>query len=129
MSKKTPSKKRILIVEDVESMRAMLEYAVKEMPGYSVSETVKNGFECRVSLTKRRPDLVLLDEVLPGESSLDLLKEMETLEIPVVLMTGMQGDRCEPLPPGAYDRVMKPSWDSLKLGQNRIKRAMDRALK
>lgn len=128
MTGKAPRKKKILIVEDVESMRALLEYAVKEMSGYEVSEAVSNGFECRASLAKKRPDLVLLDEVLPGESSLDLLKEIETLGLPVVLMTGMETDRCHPIPPGAFDRVFKPSWDTLKQAQNRIKRAMDRAL-
>ncbi len=109
----------VLIVEDVESMRELMKLAIEEIEGLSVSGLAQNGTEARFELTRRFPDLVLLDEVLPGESSLDLLSELKNLSIPVILLTGLE-DRNEELPPGALDRLVKPTWKTLARDRERI---------
>ena len=117
----------ILIVEDVPTMRSMLEQLVAALPGCKVSGSAKNGWEARIELSRRRPDLVLLDEVLPGESSLDLLKEMHALAIPVLLITGLE-DAAHALPELAEGRLFKPSWDNLAADQARFAAAIKTAL-
>ncbi|MGK5084088.1 response regulator [Bdellovibrionota bacterium FG-1] len=104
----------ILIVEDVDTMRSLLEQVVGGLEGVRVSGTARNGWEARRELTRRRPDWVLLDEVLPGESSLDLLKELEAQQIPVLLLTGIEKPD-HSIPSGAIGRLVKPTWDDLKI--------------
>lgn len=115
----TKRTRSVLIVEDVDSMRELLELTIEKIEGFSVSGSARNGIEARFELTRRFPDLVLLDEVLPGESSLDLLSELKNLSVPVVLLTGIE-DRDEALPPGAIERLTKPGWKTLDQDRERI---------
>lgn len=100
-------------------MRALLEHVFKGMDGIRISGTAKNTFEARLEMSRRRPDLVVLDEVLPGESSLDLLVELSGQEMPVVLMSSMETPSPQ-LPPGALARFRKPSWNQLDADRKRI---------
>lgn len=119
---------RTLIVEDVDSMRELLEQVLRGCSGYSVSGLARNGAEARFELVRRRPELVLLDEVLPGESSLDLLEELKKQGIPVILVTSL-ADRSADLPPGALSRLFKPTWKSLSADIRRFQAELDQALK
>lgn len=100
---------KVMIVEDVPEMRELLKTAVESVAGIKVSDLAANGWEARVALGRRRPDLVLLDEILPGESSVDLLNELTKDGICVILVTGVQ-DPSHPLPEGALERWVKPDW-------------------
>jgi response regulator of citrate/malate metabolism len=106
------SKIPVLIVEDVEEMRLMMEQLINGMKRFKVSGSSGSCVEARLELTRRRPSLVLLDEILPGESSQDLLREIVQDGIPVVLMTGMENPD-HGLPAGARSRLIKPGWKSL----------------
>ncbi len=119
--------KTILIVEDVEEMRLMLEQLIQGMTQFRLSGSCANATEARLELTRRRPSLVLLDEILPGESSLDLLDECVSQEIPVVLTTGMERPE-HPIPEGALGRVIKPDWRSLDQARSRIEKELLAAL-
>ncbi|MDR3608778.1 MAG: response regulator [Oligoflexia bacterium] len=110
---------KVLIVEDVDVMAHLVQLVVQEIDGFVVTGMARNGAEARLELTRRFPDLVLLDEVLPGESSLDLLEELRSLKVPVILLTSMR-DRTEPLPEGALARMLKPTWKTLKDDKIRI---------
>ncbi|MCC7440815.1 MAG: response regulator [Bdellovibrionales bacterium] len=111
----------ILIVEDIESMREALEHLLSVGPPEGGPSPVKrvlrarNTWEARGEIRRHRPDLVLLDEVLPGESSVDLLEELREEGIPVILLTSLE-ERDHPVPLGALGRVLKPgeapgSWE------------------
>ena len=106
-------RRSVLIVDDVEEMSELLRAAVDGMAQFRVGGVARNVAEARLELDRRRPDLVLLDEVLPGESSLDLLETLVAEKIPVILITSMQ-DRKTPLPPGALDRLNKPGWKTVE---------------
>ena len=117
---------KILIVEDVASMRQLLEHVISSISGMKVSGSAKNTFEARLELTRRRPDLVLLDEILPGESSVELLGELK--EIPVLLLTGIENPT-HPFPLGAIGRLFKPSFETIEQDRNRFEAAIHEALK
>jgi two-component system response regulator CitB len=117
----------ILIVEDVDTMRELLAQLVDGLGGYRVSGRARNTAEARLELSRRRPQLVLLDEVLPGESSLDLLGEVVREGIPVILLTSLE-DPAHPLPPGAHSRLAKPDWNSLASDRPRFAQAIAAAL-
>ena len=116
-----PSMARILVVEDVDEMRELLAETLSGIEGIRVTGQVQNTQEARIEITRRRPDLVLLDEVLPGESSLDLLEELKSEGIPVVLITGVEEKTERPLPAGALIRMAKPAWESLEEDRLRIR--------
>lgn len=66
-----------------------------------------------MELSRHRPDLVLLDEVLPGESGLDLLQELSRSAIPVILLSEMQNPE-HAVAAEAVERLRKPGWKSLE---------------
>jgi hypothetical protein len=71
-----------------------------------------------------------LDEILPGESSFDLLEEFHQDGIPVILLTSLR-DRSPaqvPLPPGALDRLLKPEWKTVATEGPELCAAIERAM-
>lgn len=111
----------VLIVEDVEEMRSLLEEVVKKIPRLSVSGLASNTWEARLEVNRRRPELILLDEVLPGESSYDLLEEVLSAGIQVILITGVE-DPTHSVPKGVLGRLMKPTWESFERDCERMER-------
>jgi DNA-binding NtrC family response regulator len=119
----------VLIVEDVDPMRLLLQEVLAGAEDIRVSGSVQNGWDARLELTRRRPHLVLLDEILPGESSGDLLAELVSQGISVILVTETGGDPASrPLPPGVHRRLGKPGWDSLEADRARFHREIRSAL-
>ena len=112
-------KTSVLIVEDVPEMRLLMEQLINGMTKFKVSGSCANSIEARLELTRRRPDLVLLDEILPGESSTDLLQELVADGIPVVLISGVEKPT-HLVPKGAKARISKPGWKSLDEERPRI---------
>lgn len=117
---------RVLIVDDVDDMRAMLAALVESIPGLSVSGQAANGWDARLELDRRCPDVVLLDEVLPGESSGDLLTEFQARGVPVILVTGVLNPTHR-VPAGAFGRLAKPSWDTLDADRGRFQEMIQKA--
>lgn len=117
----------VLVVEDVDEMRLLMEELINGMSQFKVSGSCANSIEARLEITRRRPSLVLLDEILPGESSTDLLQELVADGIPVVLISGVESPT-HPLPAGAKLRIAKPGWKSLDEERPRIEAQLLSAL-
>lgn len=105
------SKKKILIIEDDKILADM--YAVKfKKEGFDIIET-QNGFEGVELAQKEKPDLILLDIILPqmdGFSILTSFKSNDELKnIPVILLTnlGQEGDIQKGKSLGAVDYLTK----------------------
>ena len=83
------SKKQILIVEDQEELR-QLECLLLGSRGYMV-EGVADGKAALDYLESRKPDLVLLDVMLPGIDGFEVCRQIrsseETKHIPVIMIT------------------------------------------
>jgi DNA-binding response OmpR family regulator len=86
--------KKILFVEDDEGFFNIFSVPLK-MKGYDVVH-VSDGSLAVEKIVAEKPDLVLLDIVLPGTSGLDILKELrereETKEIKIVMLTNFGSD-------------------------------------
>jgi len=82
--------KRLLCVDDNPVNRLLIDAALGDMPGLAVSFAV-DGQSARQALMQERPDLVLLDLVLPDVHGLDWLRELRSQPryagLPVVLFT------------------------------------------
>lgn len=99
--------KEIFIVEDDEGIRELLEFLLKSKD-YKV-EAFPTARSFKATLSKKTPDLFLLDIMLPDGNGLDLCKQLKQTEvtrtIPVVLMSAHANfDRKT----GADDFIAKP---------------------
>lgn len=103
---------RILVVDDEPDITALVAYHLAK-EGYRVS-TATSGPEALKSASEQRPDLVVLDLMLPGMGGYEVLRELrsraDTSDVGVVLLTarGNEADRIEGLSHGADDYVVKP---------------------
>jgi two-component system, OmpR family, phosphate regulon response regulator PhoB len=103
---------RVLVVDDEPDITALVAYHLARS-GYRVS-TASSGSEAIKAAMEERPDLVVLDLMLPGMSGYDVLRELrtreETRDTGVVLLTARkeEADRIEGLTRGADDYVVKP---------------------
>ena len=99
----------ILVVDDDRDIRELLgEYLQKQ--GYRVT-AVADGRGLRSTLEQSRPDLIILDLMLPGEDGLSLCRDLRAKsEIPVIMLTarGDETDRIVGLELGADDYIAKP---------------------
>lgn len=100
---------RVLVVEDAEPIRTAVGIALTEA-GYGV-RTRPDGDGLERELAEYRPDLVLLDVMLPGRDGFELLTvARETSNAGVILLTARDAvdDRLQGLRSGADDYVVKP---------------------
>jgi two-component system phosphate regulon response regulator PhoB len=106
------SQRRILVVEDEQAIREMVSFNLGRA-GYDVS-SAGDAREARAAIADQRPDLVLMDWMLPDISGLELTRQLkrdpETKEIPVIMLTarGEEDDRVAGLDGGADDYLVKP---------------------
>ena len=103
-------KRRILVIEDDETLRRTLAFNLAR-EGYEAL-TAPDGAAGLEAARRQRPDLVLLDVMLPGMSGLELLRVLrrEGREVPVIVLSakGSEIDRVVGLNLGADDYVAKP---------------------
>lgn len=102
----------IYCVEDDKNIRDLVVYALQsaglEAMGFPDGETFFHA------LAEKKPSLIILDIMLPGEDGLSILKQLKqqqnTKEIPVVMLTAMSGeyDKVQGLDFGADDYISKP---------------------
>ena len=99
----------IAIVDDDRRIREMLANYLEE-EGFEVSPA-ENGDQLRAAMAAGKVDLVLLDQVIPGEDGLTLLRELRRhSNVPVIMITGKGEmlDRIVGLEVGADDYIAKP---------------------
>ena len=103
---------KILIVEDEGAIRDMLGYAL--MKAGFLCEEAADTQAARSTLKAERPDLILLDWMLPGMSGIDYARRLksapETRDIPIIMLTakGEEADKVRGLETGADDYITKP---------------------
>ncbi len=107
-----PAEKKILVVDDTLFMVTMIQRALEEA-GYAVV-TAFSAEEALEKLRQDRPDLILLDVIMPGMSGFELCEllrsDMRFSLIPIIIITGQaeEEDRLKGLELGADDYVVKP---------------------
>lgn len=101
--------KKILVVDDEESILKVVDYALSEA-GYEV-HVARDGDGAEFMFEQVKPDLVILDVMLPGKSGLDIAKDLRARSgVPIVMLSarGDEVDRILGLEFGADDYVTKP---------------------
>lgn len=102
----------VLVVEDEPAIRELIGFAC-ETAGYRVFRA-GSVTKARKVLEAERPDIILLDWMLPDQSGLSWLEQLKREEknagIPVIMLTarGTESDKVAGLDAGADDYVVKP---------------------
>lgn len=105
-------KKRLLLIEDEEDIAALIKLQA-EIAGYKLHVEV-DGINGLRAIQREKPDLVVLDLMLPGQSGLDVCRKMKNDEdlrhIPIVIISAKSEelDVVLGLELGADDYVTKP---------------------
>ena len=99
----------ILIVEDEEKLRSVLQKYV-EAEGYT-AKLLEEGTDAVNIVKSSKPDLILLDLMLPGKSGIDICKEVRQFsQVPIIMVTAKveEIDMLLGLELGADDYIKKP---------------------
>ena len=103
---------RILVVEDEEALSALLEYNLSK-EGFDIRLST-DGEDALLLVEEDRPDLVVLDWMLPGLSGIEVCRRIraqaDTRDTPVIMLTARsdEEDRIRGLDTGADDYLTKP---------------------
>ena len=102
----------ILIVEDEQPIRKMVGLAL-ERAGYELSEAA-NAEQAYTEIERKRPQLILMDWMLPGISGLEIVRRLQrdsnTQDIPVIMLTARceEKDKIAGFKAGIDDYISKP---------------------
>ncbi len=103
---------KIMIVEDEQGIRDILISILKD-EGFDVV-ALEDGMRVLEELKTHRPSILLLDQILPGKSGVEVVKELRSSQefrwLPIIMVTGLSGedDKVAALELGADDYVTKP---------------------
>ena len=106
------SESTILIVDDEAAIRDMVGITL-DLAGFN-SISASNAHEAHVSIIDNKPDLVLLDWMLPGGSGIELARRLRrdeiTTDIPIIMLTAKtsEDNKVQGLSEGVDDYVTKP---------------------
>jgi type IV pilus assembly protein PilB len=106
-------KKLILIAEDTDSIRKMVKQLLMKKGGYDVIEA-ENGQIALDMINKHKPDMVILDIMMPELNGYEVLKairsSLATLTLPVIMLTALSNTKNElkGIELGADDYIVKP---------------------
>lgn len=106
------SESTILIVDDEAAIRDMVGITL-DLAGFS-SISADNAHDAHVSIIDKKPDLVLLDWMLPGGSGIELARRLRrdeiTTNIPIIMLTAKtsEDNKVQGLSEGVDDYITKP---------------------
>lgn len=101
---------RILVVEDDPDVQGILK-TILSKEGYEVN-MAGTGREAFILAKESHPDLILTDFLMPGMNGVELCeslkKEINTKDIPIIMVTAYPSEKEKGLSAGAVDFVIKP---------------------
>ncbi len=111
----TRSSKKVLIVDDEESLRSSIAFKLREH-GFDVLEAV-DGVDGLAQATEQHPDLILLDIIMPHKNGIDMLKDLRSDEwgkdARVIILSNSSDAQyiAEAVQLGVFDHFVKVDWD------------------
>ena len=103
---------QVLVVDDESAIRDMIAFAL-DRAGMQV-QVAGDAKEALVSITRQRPDIILMDWMMPGVSGIELTRRLRrepyTQDIPIIMLTARvtEDDKVAGLEAGTDDYVIKP---------------------
>jgi DNA-binding response OmpR family regulator len=104
---KTEKKRCVLVVDDHPKVLKFIEIDLK-LRGFEVICTC-SGKEALELVSSKKPDIMLLDMIMPGTDGIEVLKELRTYtDLPVIAFSASPGTQDEAMQSGANDFMHKP---------------------
>jgi len=103
---------RVLVVDDEAAIRDMIQYALERANMEVV--TAGDAHEALLRISESRPDIILMDWMMPGVSGIELTRRLRkdsyTEDIPIIMLTARitEDDKVTGLEAGTDDYVIKP---------------------
>lgn len=111
--------KKILVIEDEPSLCQALCTKLSS-GGFSVLKA-NNGQEGLETAIKEKPDLILLDIIMPIMDGITMLEKLREDEwgknVPVIILTNLSDDQkvMEAIKQGSYDYLIKSNWSIIEV--------------
>jgi len=102
----------VLVVDDEAAILDMIRFALEQVD--MNVQTAGNAYEALVSINDDRPDIIVMDWMMPGASGVELTrrlrKDTNTRDIPIIILTARvtEDDKVSGLESGADDYLVKP---------------------
>ncbi len=102
----------VLVVDDEAAIRAMIRYALEQAD--MVVQCASNAHETLLSINEKRPDIILMDWMMPGVSGIELTRRLRkdsfSKDIPIIMLTARvtEDDTVTGLEAGTDDYIGKP---------------------
>jgi two-component system phosphate regulon response regulator PhoB len=102
----------VLVVDDEAAIRDMIRFALEQSD--MQVRSAANAHDALLSINEERPDIILMDWMMPGVSGLELTRRLRkdsfTSEIPIIMLTARvtEDDKVAGLEAGTDDYVIKP---------------------
>lgn len=109
MNRKTT---KVLVVDDEAAILDMIRFALEQVE--MEVHTAVSAYEALVDINDDRPDIILMDWMMPGVSGIELTrrlrKDSNTRDIPIIMLTARvtEDDKVSGLEAGADDYLVKP---------------------
>ena len=104
---------KILVVDDVAVLRTLIKTCLQKA-GFTNLHTAESGDETLAIMDDLKPDLIILDIVMPGTDGFEVCRQIRNSpvygQIPILIQTGMEAtqERAEVFEVGANDLISKP---------------------
>lgn len=121
---------RVMVVDDTITFRQILSKVVNLLPGAELAGTASSGNTALMKLPSMKPDLILLDVMMPGMDGLETLLHIKETnpEIDVVMISAFNMDNAKAtlssLEQGALDFISKPVGQGPEEGVATLKSAL-----
>jgi len=107
VSKSSEPRYRVLLVDDDEKILRILRFKLKAS-GYEVI-TATNGQDAITLVKSEKPDIVVMDVIIPGVSGLEVLQALRTFsDLPVIVISARTDNANKALSLGANSFLSKP---------------------
>ncbi len=101
---------KILVVDDSPLFRTMLQNELNKVEGFEVIATAMNANDAMLKIKQNQPDVITLDNEMPGQSGVEFLKTLlPQYPIPCIVVTGSAMNAFDAVNNGAVDFIKKPS--------------------
>ncbi len=103
---------KVMVIEDEADIRDILTNLLED-EGFDVV-ALESGVNAIEDIKAHQPDLLLLDQILPGKTGIEVLREVRASatysKLPIIMVTGLSGedDKVSALDVGADDYITKP---------------------
>ncbi len=102
--------KKVLIADDSQLFREVLERIVNAEKGFTVCASVRDAYAAANEVGRQKPDLVILDIEMPGMNGISFLHSLlPQYAVPVIVCTSHRAAASKALKAGAADFIPKPA--------------------